>query len=650
MNAPVWAQREYHNWYFGDSTGLSFVNASPAPSVLTNGKWKFVQGAASISDAAGNFLFASDAYTVWDRNWRPMPGRNISQVLRFSGFNRRQVMALPQPGSSSRYYVFASQREFYSNEYPVGGGNTRLFLPYVVVDMSARGGLGGIVARDSLELPLWVLHAQAPIYGLSSNWAAVRHTNGRDLWLVGVSDEGQYMSWLLSAAGLAAVPIVSYQPRWIGSGGILKASPDGRRLAFLSHVRAQRPTSVRYTEGHLELADFNTATGEVNNAQVLPTRFMGRNWYSNNSGGGGILSALKGLEFSPDCSRLYVDSAGTYPLQYNLLAGSAQAVDASRTQVQVPRGPGYGSYVTDMKLAPDGKIYLVYGNSFVGCISKPNALGNAAQLQFGTPNLQPRSAGSGTLPLSPNDLNLPPVVVTGAGSVTAGRSCAGEPIQFSSSLSPFVTASAYAWDFGEPSSGPLNTAAGQAPAHSYAAGGQYTVTLRVTATDGRQFTASQVVQVDARPQVSFTADTVLCHGQESVLSPGSQPAGSTYRWHDGSTAPTFTAAETGDYKVTVTSPAGCSTSGQVHLRVQDCPDLPNIITPNGDQQNDAFYAKGLLAYEWRCRIFNRWGKLVFESHSYKNNWGANQPNGVYYYELIHNRTGQRLKGNLEVLQ
>ena len=90
---------------------------------------------------------------MWDRNGRLMPGRNVSQVLvNYVSLNIRQAMAVPQPGRAGRYYVFTSHREFYRNEYAVGN-TTRLYLPYVVVDMHARGGLGGIVAHDSLRLP-----------------------------------------------------------------------------------------------------------------------------------------------------------------------------------------------------------------------------------------------------------------------------------------------------------------------------------------------------------------------------------------------------------------------------------------------------------------------------------------------------------------
>ncbi|OON70316.1 hypothetical protein B0919_06175 [Hymenobacter sp. CRA2] len=648
LSAPARAQREYFNWYFGDSAGISFVAPSPQPSALLNGKVKFPQGAASLSDDAGRFLFASDGYALWDRNWRLMPGRNVSQVLLNYSTNRRQVMVLPQPGSSSRFYVFVSQREFYTNEYPVGGAS-RLYLPYVVVDTNARNGLGGIVRRDSVQLPGWVLHIQAPIYGLTGNWAAVRHANGRDLWLVGVATEGQYVSWLLSSAGLSAAPVVSVAPRWLSSNGILKASPDGRRLAYLVNSREQNGGR---TYGRLELSAFDPATGQVRNVQELPTRFKGYGWYSNQNGGGGVLANLQGLEFSPDGARLYADSAGLYPLQYDLLAGSPGAIDASRTQIRhvTPR-PNLGQRLQDMKLGPDGKIYLVYGDEQVSCIAAPNVLGNACQLQASALSLRPRQSSFGTLPLSPNDLNLPPVVVSSAGSISVGTACPGEPVAFLSSLSPFVTAAAYAWDFGDPASGPLNTSAGQAPVHRYAQGGVYTVTLRVTAVDGRQFTTTQTVRIIPGPVVDLGPDLNVCADQAVTLKAGTQPSGSTYRWQNGSTGAQLTVAEAGMYRLTVTGPTGCETSDEVAVSIADCPNLPNIITANGDGQNDFFVLKGLRATDWCCQIFNRWGRSVYQADSYANDWAAaQQPAGVYYYVLRNLSTGQQIKGTVEVMR
>ena len=69
--------------------------------------------------------------------------------------------------------------------------------------------------------------------------------------------------------------------------------------------------------------------------------------------------------------------------------------------------------------------------------------------------------------------------------------------------------------------------------------------------------------------------------------------------------------------------------------------LPNIITPNQDDKNDAFivgFGKDKsprdFGFPVSLKIYNRWGILVFESSDYENNWsGSGHPEGVYYYDV-----------------
>ena len=74
--------------------------------------------------------------------------------------------------------------------------------------------------------------------------------------------------------------------------------------------------------------------------------------------------------------------------------------------------------------------------------------------------------------------------------------------------------------------------------------------------------------------------------------------------------------------------------------------LPNIITPNGDGQNQTFQlGPGCPP---RLQVFSRWGQRVFEVAAYHDEWNADgQPNGVYYY-LVTYPDGQQLKGWVEV--
>lgn len=76
----------------------------------------------------------------------------------------------------------------------------------------------------------------------------------------------------------------------------------------------------------------------------------------------------------------------------------------------------------------------------------------------------------------------------------------GTPIAFSdASTDPENALTAWAWDFGDPASGASNSSTERNPAHTYAAEGTYTVTLRVTDDGGATAETSQEVVVAAPP-------------------------------------------------------------------------------------------------------------------------------------------------------
>ena len=63
--------------------------------------------------------------------------------------------------------------------------------------------------------------------------------------------------------------------------------------------------------------------------------------------------------------------------------------------------------------------------------------------------------------------------------------------------------------------------------------------------------------------------------------------------------------------------------------------IPNVFTPNGDNWNDELVFVGVdHTQSYSIRIFNRWGRLVFESTDATKNWkGTDDSEGTYFYEL-----------------
>lgn len=65
-----------------------------------------------------------------------------------------------------------------------------------------------------------------------------------------------------------------------------------------------------------------------------------------------------------------------------------------------------------------------------------------------------------------------------------------------------------------------------------------------------------------------------------------------------------------------------------------CLHIPNVITPNNDDINDFFVIDGGSELIVDLQLFNRWGKLVYHSKRYQNNWPVNDiADGVYFYVI-----------------
>lgn len=75
---------------------------------------------------------------------------------------------------------------------------------------------------------------------------------------------------------------------------------------------------------------------------------------------------------------------------------------------------------------------------------------------------------------------------------------------------------------------------------------------------------------------------------------------------------------------------------------------PNVITPNGDGQNDMFE---IAEPGSKIKIWNRWGKLIYQSDNYHKEWGNGKEvtSGMYYYHL-ESPSGVVCSGWLQVIK
>lgn len=148
--------------------------------------------------------------------------------------------------------------------------------------------------------------------------------------------------------------------------------------------------------------------------------------------------------------------------------------------------------------------------------------------------------------------------------------------------------------------------------------------------------------------VSIIDSSSTCANTEFVLNSsasGGYPDYS-YAWFFGtgsnsisnSSSLTFTSPNTeGIYTIAIQVMDSCGytkTDYQLITVLPPCGiEIPNIITPNGDGVNEAFIIKNIEHHpNTAVSIFDRWGKKVFESSNYNNEWkGEGVSDGTFFY-------------------
>jgi gliding motility-associated-like protein len=110
--------------------------------------------------------------------------------------------------------------------------------------------------------------------------------------------------------------------------------------------------------------------------------------------------------------------------------------------------------------------------------------------------------------------------------------------------------------------------------------------------------------------------------------------------------PIHTYSDTGTFLVTqiVTSEYGCTDTAMKNIIVEPNIALfvPNAFTPNHDGRNDKFFVlgDGIMESDYKLRIFDRWGRLVFFTPNLHAAWdgsidGKKAMEGVYTWVIYY---------------
>ncbi len=104
----------------------------------------------------------------------------------------------------------------------------------------------------------------------------------------------------------------------------------------------------------------------------------------------------------------------------------------------------------------------------------------------------------------------------------------------------------------------------------------------------------------------------------------------------------------GEYLLSLRDSLGCRKDYAITIGVDNNLMIPNIFTPNGDGVNEVFFIRN-KPDATEVMITNRWGKQVYSSKNYQNDWdGGDVADGVYFYRI--SATGQSYSGWVEVLR
>ena len=238
--------------------------------------------------------------------------------------------------------------------------------------------------------------------------------------------------------------------------------------------------------------------------------------------------------------------------------------------------------------------------------------------------------------------------------------CPGTPVDFMAIRTDLED---LVWDFGDGTSSSEDM-----PSYTYDAPGLYNVRVIGVSADGCEGIADQITVEVLEPALAeFITDpesgqTIVAEDLTVSFIDQSQGAIS-YEWlfGDGDSAsvanPTHTFEREGIYEVvlTITDGAGCISTDTAFFDLRrQLVFFPNVFTPNSDGVLDQYVSRYAGSEAYNIQIFDRWGKLMFESNDPESGWDGRTPEGkeaeegVYFY--ISEIADEVYKGHITLLR
>jgi hypothetical protein len=361
----AYSQGYNHTWLLGylnstpnDKGRLNFTDTSVTYTTEIR-KIPFDATQGNISDETGNLIMSSNGIFIanatgdtmqdggglnpnsftddWKQDGLPIPYGN---------------MFLPMPDDSNKYVLFHLTGNYNSPS---------LIMPteiyYSIADMSYNGGLGKVISKNNIAL--------LGVFG--GSFAACKHGNGRDWWVIAFNDSANYAYKFLVTPDTIQYTGSQFlnAPGYPGWAGQPIFSPDGTKFAY-SHYNI----SMGYYWQDVRLFDFDRCSGNFtfNTIAYLPDSV------------GGV-----GTVFSPDSRYLYASSwKRIYQLDtYSTNVPASMQLVAVNDIFPSPSPPFYTDFWL-MYLAANGKIYITSGSSVVDLhyINEPDSSGTNCDIHL----------------------------------------------------------------------------------------------------------------------------------------------------------------------------------------------------------------------------------------------------------------------------
>ncbi len=351
-------------------------------------------------------------------------------------------------------------------------------------------------------------------------------------------------------------------------------------------------------------------------------------------------------------------SAGTSEDLSNLTAGTytVEVTDANGAKFsrEIVLSDPDGARVTDANITDatsgdDGAIALTI-------------MGGATPLRFSWSNGQTTrdiaGLSGGTYNLTITDANgcvVDTSFTVGGGELQLGLaaqniSCNGESDgQISATVSGGAGGYTYSWSSGQSTESISGLTAGS-----------YTVTVTDAAGDTQEASVEitepdvLMVSINTTPSPNDIEGTAT-----AVVGGGTEPF--TYAWNDANSSRTRVVImlPQGPIQVLVTDANGCqeSATGTIPGEEGECFTAVPVMSPNNDGRNDFFVLSCIEGLDNEVEVYDRSGRLVFESTNYDNTWAGKDtdgdllPDGAYFWVVRVRRDGilEQHLGHLTIL-